>query len=182
MLANLRALLGVVFDIVRLRRGPESLPTSTALLVFVVAAFAAGNALVASQVSVTPQQRYWPLELLVGIVVTLVWYQVALGVAGKRERFVQTLTALFAVRALFTPVLIPMAAAVRAQVDATQHAPAALAILALLLIIWLLVVEVRIIRTAFEWTTGGAIALVLAQEFAVVLTFALVVAFLPKPA
>jgi len=36
MLANLRALFGLLVDIVLLRRGPESLPASPSLLVIVI--------------------------------------------------------------------------------------------------------------------------------------------------
>jgi hypothetical protein len=192
MLANLRALLGMVADIIRLKGGPENLPASAALLACVVAVFAGGTAIAAASVA-TADQQAWPIEVLVGIVVTLGWFHVALGLAKKRERFIQTMTALFAVRAIFTPALIPMLAGFRpyfaAAADAantgaaTPHPavmpdpPGALAALVLFLMIWLLVIEVRIIRAAFEWPTAGALFLVLTQEFAVAVVYGLLLAF-----
>jgi hypothetical protein len=189
MLANLRALLGMVADIVRLKGGPENLPTSTALLACVVGVFAVGTAIAAASVA-TPEQRTWPIEVLVGIVVTLGWFHVALGIAKKRERFTQTMTALFAVRAIFTPLVIPLVATFRpyfaaaaAAADSASSTAAAvpppsglLAALVLFLMIWLLIIEVRIIRAAFEWPIAGALFLVLMQEFAVALVYALLLA------
>jgi hypothetical protein len=180
MLANLRALFGVIIDIVRLRSGPENLPSSNLLLGCVVALSAVGTALAASQVA-TEQQARWPLELVVGVVTTLVFYQVALALVRKRERFVQSMTALFAVRALFTPALIPIMSAIKTSIDATKSAPAALSLIALALFIWLLIVEVRIMRSTFGWPTAGAVALVLTQEFAGVIVFSVLFALLPKP-
>jgi hypothetical protein len=184
MLANLRVLLGMVADIIRLKGGPENLPTSTALLASVVGVFAVVTAIALASVA-TADQQAWPIEVVVGIVVTLGWFHIALGLAKKRERFVQTMTALFAVRAVFTPVLIPMlsgfrpyfaAAAATGTAAAPPDPPGALAALVLFLMIWLLVIEVRIIRAAFEWPIVGALFLVLGQEFAVTLVYGLLLA------
>lgn len=176
MLANLRALFVVVFDIIRLKGGPENLPTSTALLTVVVGAFAGVTALLASSVAVAEQQARWPIELVVGIGVTLLFFHVALSLAKKRERFVQTMTALYAVRTLFVPAIMPMVSLLR--VDPTNPsapaAPAALGILFIALVVWMVAAEVRIVRSAFEWAIGGALGLVIAQEFAVVVVFVLV--------
>ena len=191
MLVNLRALLGMVVDIIRLKGGPENLPTSMALLACVVGVFAAGAAIAMTAVA-TAEQQAWPIQVLVDIVVTLGWFHVALGLAKKRERFIQTMTALFAVRAIFTPLVIPMVATFRPFLAATADATAAnaaaantaagpapngpLAALVLFLTLWLLIIEVRIIRAAFEWSIGGALFLVLMQEFAVALVYGLLLA------
>jgi hypothetical protein len=180
MLANLRALFVVVIDIIRFKGGPENLPMSTALLACVVAAFAAATAIAAAQVA-TPAQTAWPAELLCGIVVTLAWYQVSLRNAKKRERFVQTMTALFAVRALFMPAVLPMAAVMRTDLAATQTTPLPLALATVVLTLWLLAIEVRIIRTAFEWPTGGALGMVLAQEFSAALFFGILLGLTTNP-
>jgi hypothetical protein len=191
MLANLRALLGMVADIIRLKGGPENLPTSRMLLAGVIGLFAFVTALTASTVA-TADQQSWPIEVVVGIVVTLGWFHVTLGLARKRERFVQTMTAMFAVRALFTPLIIPLVASFRPYLIATADAAAAnpaampappgpLFVVVLILMIWLLVVEVRIIRAAFEWPTAGALFLVLMQEFAVVLVYSLLLALVTSP-
>ncbi|HTU66931.1 MAG TPA: hypothetical protein VMF52_13355 [Steroidobacteraceae bacterium] len=175
---NLRAFLAVVFDIVRLKGGPENLPASTSLLTIVVAVFAALTSLVLAHVATPEQAQRWPVEIVVGIAGTMLFFRWVLHLAKKSERFVQTMTALFAVRTVFTPVVLPMAAAVHGQLEASQSAPAALALIAAALGIWLLVVEVRIIRSAFEWPTAGALGLVMAQNFVVLVVFALALAAL----
>jgi hypothetical protein len=71
MLANLRALFGVIADIVLLRRGPENLPASLPLLVFTVALYAVVASFVAS--AFAPPEENWPVSIGTVIVVTLLW-------------------------------------------------------------------------------------------------------------
>ena len=171
MLANLRALLGVIVDIILLRRGPEHVPASPALLVAVTGVYAIGSALAANTFG--PPESRWALELGIAIGATLLWYGVALRTAGKPERFTQTMTALFAVRAIFSPLLIPMVSTIMAQAKAEPPAPpSALGIVVLAVMVWVFVINVRIVRSALEWPTAGAVLLVIAQELA---TFALFV-------
>ena len=49
----------------------------------------------------------WPLQLLVGTIVRLLWFQLAFTLANKPERFLQTATAIFGANTLFLPALIP---------------------------------------------------------------------------
>jgi hypothetical protein len=179
MLGSLRALLGVIVDIILLRRGPEHVPASPALLAVVIAIYAAGASLTASLFG-PPEQR-WAIELIVAIVVPLAFYNLALNIARKRERFAQTMTATFAVRAIFTPVLIPMSGALMSSVQGGQPAPSLLALLWLAGMIWVFVVDVRIVRSAFEWPTPGALLLVIAQQLAMLAIFLLLVGA-PPPA
>jgi hypothetical protein len=174
MLANLRALFGVVVDIVLLRRGPEQLPASAPLLVITVVLYAVVASLVASAVAAPDES--WQLSIGIVIVVTLLWYQVALRLAGKRERFLQTLTAMFAVQVLFAPLRMPVVSELMIQAKAYedhQIPPSTLlTLLAVSLMVWQFVVTVRIIRSAFEWTWVPAVILALAQEFAMLLVLA----------
>ena len=119
MLANLRALFGVIADIVLLRRGPENLPASLPLLVFTVVLYAVVASLVASVFA--PPEENWPVSIGTVIGVTLLWYQVALRMANKRERFLQTLTAMFAVQVLFAPLRMPVVSALLAQAQAYEE-------------------------------------------------------------
>jgi hypothetical protein len=171
MLANLRALFGVVIDIVLLRRGPEHLPASAVLFAITMALYAVVAGFVASVVTTGAQT--WVLELVVVMVVTPLWYRVALQLANKRERFLQTLTAMFATYLLLAPVAVPAANAFMAQARAyevTKVQPsAALSLLVLFLTLWRFVIFVRIVRAAFEWQTFPAVMLVLGHEFAMVL-------------
>jgi hypothetical protein len=170
MLANLRALFGVVVDIVLLRRGPEHLPASPLLLAVVVALYAGITGLVSTSVR-TPDPQ-WPMMVALVICVKLAWYRVALQMSEKSERFVQTMNALFAVRALFTPLVLPISSILFAQAQAKQPPSTTLSMMLLALIIWWFVVSVRIVRSAFDWSWPPAVIMVLAQEFALLLAAA----------
>jgi hypothetical protein len=166
MLANLRALFGVVVDIILLRRGPESVPASQVLLGFVVVLNIGGSALFGSNNSV-PFGLSLAQSVLAGLLL-LAWYHVALSLAQKRERFLQTMTAMLSVNALFLPPALPLYTALLPYMEKQDPAsppPAALTLLALGLGIWLLVVEVRILRLAFEWHWLRALLLFLGQYF-----------------
>ena len=168
MLANLRALFGVVIDIVLLRRGPEQLPASPTLLVSTMALFAVVASLVSSQAA--GDNPSWPQELAVAIVMIPLWYRVALQLAGKRERFLQTVTAMFAVLLLFAPLAVPALGMLMEQQQAyetTKVPPSGLlTFIVLALVVWRFLIYVSITRAAFEWPAIPAVLLVLAQEFA----------------
>jgi hypothetical protein len=166
MLGSLRALLGVIVDIILFRRGPEHVPASPTLLAVVIAVYAAGAAIIGSLFS--PPDQPWAVQLVVAIVVMLAFYQVALTVAKKRERFVQTMTAMFAVRALYTPLLGPLVGSFMASIQAKQPPSSMLLLLILAGTIWGLVIDVRIMRSAFEWPTPAAALLVIGQQVVLV--------------
>jgi len=172
MLANLRALFSVVVDIILLRRGPEQVPASSVLLAVTVAIYLVISAMVVASVS-TPDGN-WPLELIIGAASMLVWYQVALQLAKKRERYPQTMTAMFGVSTIFAPLLVPMLNSVATQVQAKQQPSQFITMLALFLLVWLVVIFVRIVRAAFEWPWPAALLLVIGQEIFSILVFVLV--------
>ncbi len=172
MLVNLRAVLARVVDIILLRGGPESLPASSSLLAIVIAVNVAVSAAVTALMPTAPES--WPLQLLVGTIVTLLWFQLAFTLANKPERFVQTATAIFGATTLFLPALIPMVTALLPYLDKPDppvDPPAALSILTALLAIWLLTVQVRIVRAAFEWPYVGAIIFIFGLNFASALVY-----------
>jgi hypothetical protein len=164
MLVNLRALLARLIDIVLLRGGPENLPASPSLLVFVIAMnIVTGLAVVALTAGIA---EFPAMQLLVITFLPLIWYQVAFSMAMKRERFVQTMIAYFGVNMLFTPLLTPLANALLPYMnppDPNNPAPAALSLLCLLIVVWVCVVWVRVVRSAFEWPYLGAILFVVAE-------------------
>lgn len=174
MLGNLRALFSVIGDIALLRRGPDSLPASTVLMAGAVALYLAVYALMMSMIpNAVPD---WPLRLLVGTVVTLLFFDVAFRVTKKRERFVQTVTAMFGVSTLFLPALLPMSLALIPYVeknDPNAPPPFALLIVTMVLAVWMFVVQVRIVRAAFEWPTFVSVAFMLGQTVAGALVFVL---------
>ena len=172
MLVNLRAVLARVVDIILLRGGPETLPASSSLLAVVVAVNVAVSAAVTALMPTAPES--WPLQLLVGTIVTLLWFQVAFALANKPERFLQTATAMFGTTTLFLPALIPMVTALLPYIEKPDPAvdpPAALSILTAVIAIWLLTVQVRIVRAAFEWPYFGAIIFIFGLNLASALVY-----------
>ena len=174
MLVNLRALFGCLVDIVLLRRGPESLPASPGLLAFVIALNVAVAAIVVALIPAVP--AFSALEMFVSTLLPLLWYQAAFVLAKKPERFVQTMIAFFGVNTLFQPVVTPMFAALLpyAQTkDPNVAPPAALSLLFLAILVWLMIVWVRIVRAAFEWPYAGAIIFVFAENIAILVVYAM---------
>jgi hypothetical protein len=106
MLVNLRALFGSLIDLVLLRRGPETLPASTALLAVIVVMNAAVGAVVVAFIPTVPAITV--PEMIVNSLVPLLWFWMAFSLAKKPERFVQTMTAVFGVNMMFQPFISPM--------------------------------------------------------------------------
>ena len=182
MLANLRALFGVVVDIVLLRRGPEHLPASPALLGCLVVLSIIGTGLMSLVMPVS-----MPVALGQGIVeavVVLLWFRTALKAAGKQERFLQTMTAMFAVEVLLRPIVIPLWGALAPFVskpDPNTPPPAALFLVTMFIGVWAFVVYVRIVRLAFEWPWFLAFLLLVGQFCAVVVVISLLFGVAPNP-
>jgi hypothetical protein len=172
MLANLRVLFGRLIDIVLLRGGPESLPASPGILGITILFNVVVTLIVV--LLIPTATTFSPLEMIVSILVPLLWFQVAFSLVKKPERFVQTMTAFFGVNALFQPLVAPMFAALvpyLAKQDPNMPPPAALSLLFLAVTVWLLIVWVRIVRAAFEWSTVGAVVFVLAQNFFAIVVY-----------
>ena len=166
MLANLRALFGVVVDIVLLRRGPEHLPASPALLIVAIAFNLAVSAVL---VALTPRSPpTWPLQLAAGTLILLLWFRASFEVAQKRERFVQTMTAYLTASTVFMPALVPLASALQpfmADPENIKQPPAMVLIPAVVVLFWMVTVQARIVRAAFEWPLFLSIVFILAQNF-----------------
>jgi hypothetical protein len=60
------------------------------------------------------------------------------------------------------------------SIQAKQPASSLLALLVLAGMIWVFVVDVRIVRSAFEWPTPAALLLVVGREIALLVIFVLV--------
>ncbi|HEX5163582.1 MAG TPA: hypothetical protein VFV88_17790 [Steroidobacteraceae bacterium] len=170
MLANLRALFGGVVDITLFRSGPESLPASQALLAIVVVLFIAVSVVMSALVSLPVADAL--AGAVLGSVVMLAWFRAALAIANKRERFLQTCTAIFGVNLVFQPALVPLAGALKPyfeKADPTVAPPAALMLVTTVLGIWAFIVEVRIVKAAFEVSWLGGVLLIIGEFFAAVL-------------
>ncbi len=183
MLANLRALFGVVIEIILMRRGPEQLPASTVLLAAVVALSIIESSFMAFVAPVSLGAAF--LQALIDAAVVLLWFRTALTIAAKRERFTQTMTGIFGVNVLFTPAMLPLVAALMPYVekaDPKNQPPAALVIFTLLIGAWVLVVYVRIVRVAFDCPWFLALLLVVGGFFAGAVISSLLFGVAPSPA
>lgn len=169
MLANLRALFGVFADIMFLRRGPEHLPPSRPLLAIIVIVHVIVHSL-ADRTFIAPL-RPEPMPVLpaqvAAALLMLLWFRVALQLAGKAERFVQTMIAVFFI-SLLSVLLVPLYAAMlpfllaaQDSPDAAAHAPASASLLFLVGGFWILAMLARVVKSAFEWHWVIAIAFVL---------------------
>ncbi len=181
MLANLRALFGVVVDIVLLRRGPEQLPASPALLGCLVAL----NIIGAGFLSLVAPTSV-PMALAQGVVevlVSMLWFRTALTAAGKQERFLQTMIALFAVEVLLLLIMVPLLVALApySTPDPNNPPPAALGLIFMFTGVWAAVVFVRIVRLAFEWPWFLALLLLLGHGCAQLLVLILLFGVAPSP-
>lgn len=163
---RLRRYSKVMRDVVRLyvqiallRRGPQDLPASRLLLTLTVCAYAAVNALVSS---LLPPSAGWAPQLAVDVVFTLVWYAALLQFAGKRERFLQTATAVFGFQSLLSPLLIGSEWLMRRfGQDTTWQLPIAVAGLAL--VIWLIAANSHVVKAALDWSSASSVSLVILQ-------------------
>ena len=116
---------------------------------------------------------------------TLLCFDVAFRITQKRERFVQTITGLFGVSALFAPVIIPLASAMvpyMEKQDPEIPPPFALRILTTVILVWMLIVQVRIVRAAFEWPYFASIAFIFGQNLAGAVVFWILVGAPQRPA
>ena len=99
--------LRVLTGIVRLQKGPEDLPFSAPLLVLLIAVSSALDALTWAVVPLPEKAAAsGPLLIGIGVAVTFLWYGGLLRLAGRPERSVQTLTAVFGFQIILAPALL----------------------------------------------------------------------------
>ena len=146
----MKALLDLLRDLVLLRRGPQDVPFSPGLLGAILFVGMALDFMVLTRIGnatdVAPQVG---LSALLSL--ALPW--AALSIAGKRERFVQTATALAGVGIVFTLLMVPVVLGVGPAPQGTQqptNAQYALSLLYLVLVGWALSVRGNILRHALE--------------------------------
>ena len=157
----MKEVLHLFAQIALLRRGPQDLPASGLLLALTVAAYLGVNTLVSA---VFPPAKNWPPQLLVDVGFVLAWYAGLLRLVGRSERTLQTTTAVFGYQLMLAPLLITSQwLAQRVHGDSTWEAP--LAFLGLVLLVWLIAANSRILSAALEWSITASVALVILQTF-----------------
>lgn len=164
--------------IVRLRKGPEDLPFSAPLLVLLIAVSSALDGLTWAVVPLPEKSTAGvsgALLIAIGVVVTLVWYGGLLRLAGKPERTVQTLTAVFGFQIILAPALLFTAWFYFSYwQDPTWKLPAGL--LRSAVEVWALVIMARILRAAAGWPMFACVMLAIANELLSALLMASMVA------
>lgn len=146
MNAPWRALLALVGDLLRLRRGPQDVPYSPTLLLLALLPYALLSSVLAS--FAMPAQRalfYGPAEA--ALLTALVYAALLLG--RRLARYVQTLTALLLTGVAFNAVSVPLTALARPQNG--------LGLIILLLVGWSFAVSVHILRHALDIPVPGSV-------------------------
>lgn len=155
-------LLRLFTQIALLRRGPQDLPASELLLVITVLGYLAVNALLAS---LLPSDEGWQGPLLVGTIFTLLWYGVLLRVAGRSERTLQTVTAVFGFEAVLSPLVVGSEWLLRRYGEnPTWGVP--VTCIGLLLLAWVIAANSHIVKAALQWSGSASVALVILQMLA----------------
>ena len=187
--SNLFANFRLYIDIALFRRGPEDLPVSPALLLVTIVA----SVLLALLPSWLPTpDSAKPIGNVVGMVLVeaaleVTWYWALMRLAGRPERFLQTTSAIFGVQV----VVLAIAFIVLALAMLTQGPSAPLPALAVFVVfglrIWLLVLNVRIVQAATQWSGAKAVVSVLAQALLIFVVLMVlfpdaVKMFVPEPA
>jgi hypothetical protein len=169
--------LRVFLDIARLRRGPEDVPADRGLLLTTMA----GYALISLAFALVPdqQQGEHPLLLLVlDAALMMGWVWLMLRAAGKPERFLQTMTAIFGFQ-MIASLPLGMALLLYLKFHENQAWQLAVSLPILALGIWALTVSARILSSATSWPVLGCIGLVLLQA---ILTRGILILLFPVPA
>lgn len=172
------SLLVILRDILFLRRGPQDLPYSPALLAVAVVA----RLLLAQWLATfrPPQAQGGPLISIVGTALELGLLYLLLNALQRKVRFVQTATASLLVDAIIAVVLLPLLhmlepvlvvmatpGATPETVAAAMNGAAALAMLLFAAVgIWNLVVNAHILRQALEIRLMPALLINVALVFA----------------
>jgi hypothetical protein len=139
MNAPLRALLALVGDLLRLRRGPQDVPYSPTLLLLALVPYALlSSALAGFAMPGGRAVLYGPAEA--GLLAALVYG--VLAVWRHRARYVQTLSALLLTGVVFNLLSLPLTALARPENG--------LGLFILLLVGWSFAVSVHILRHALD--------------------------------
>lgn len=109
-----------------------------------------------------PTQPSWQIQLAFDIPFMLLWYGILLTIERRRERYLQTLAALFGLEAVLAlPTMVLESLSGRFGQDAIWQIPVNVAVFALL--IWTLLAVGHILRATLERTLGLCLILAFIQ-------------------
>ena len=159
----MQELVRLFVQIALMRKGPQDLPASAALLAGTAAGFFIINCLISAVLPPIPGQ--WFAELVLEVIFIFVWYAVLLKVLHRSERFLQTTTAVFGYQAVLAPLWISAVWLVRQfSDDDTWRLP--ISMLGLAIVVWTVAANARVLKAALEWATPACVALVILQYLA----------------
>jgi hypothetical protein len=158
--AELAALARLYFAIAIWRRGPQDLPAVGILLPLTIAAYVLLSCAVGALLpSLHPG---WLLQVAADALFVALWYWLLLAIARRRDRYLQTATALFGLQTILAaPSMTMIWLMQRADQQASLRAPVYFAALALAL--WTLVAIAHILRAALERPLALCLVLALLQ-------------------
>jgi hypothetical protein len=167
MILGLRALVRLYFEIAIWRRGPQDVPAVTILLPLTAAAYVVLSLVIGEAVpSLRPG---WLAAVLLDTAFLALWYWVLLLVVQRRERYLQTASALFGLQTILTAPSIGALWMSSRYLTENQmaHAPSGLVALSALMLVavnvWTLLATSYIVRAAIERSLGLCLILSLAQ-------------------
>jgi|SRR5882724_2830976 len=154
-------LLRLFSQITLLRRGPQDVPASPSALVVSVL----GYFLINCAVNLALPGGAWLADLTIDIGFTLLWYIVLMRVVKRRERFLQTATAVFGYQMIISPFWVAAAWLARKYADdAAWQFP--VSIVGLAIVVWTITINAHILKSALEWAMPACVLLVIVQIFA----------------
>ena len=160
-------------DIALLRRGPQDVPASLLLLAITVAAYCAINSIV--NWALPAPNDPWLFVLLIDVLFTLAWYATLLSILNRRERVLQTTTAVFGYRAVLAPLSIGSEWLLR-RFGALESWQLPLTVGYTAVVVWMIAANSRVLKDALEWSMFQCVALVLLE---ILVSGLIVVAIVP---
>jgi hypothetical protein len=150
-------------DIALLRRGPQDVPASPLLLALTIIAYCLVN-LVVNWALPPPSDPWFPV-LLIDVLFTLAWYTALLSVFRRRERVLQTTTAVFGYRAVLAPLWIGSEWLIR-RFGTVESWQLPLAVGYTAVVVWMIAANSRVLKAALEWAMLPCVAVVLLEIIA----------------
>jgi hypothetical protein len=158
---GLLSLIQFFFELCLLRRTPQDLPASSALLGVVFLADLLTGVMLASVVGISPGEGL--SQTLVDSLLMLALLHTALSLTRHQPRFVQSATALLASSALLSLIAaVPLGILLPRD---GGNAPESAALFFLALVAWSILVMGHILRHTFDLTLGQGIAIAVIYHF-----------------
>lgn len=165
---DLGALARLYFAIAIWRRGPQDLPAIGILLPLTIAAYVLVSVAVGALLPGMRPGWFW--QVVLDTLFFLLWYWMLLVIARRRERYLQTATALFGLQTvLAAPTMALVWLMHRYAHDDSVHL--LLYIASLAIAIWTLLATGHILRSALERALGFCMILALLQVLVEELVF-----------